>query len=94
MSSTLKDRIIKEIEDLPSEVQGKIIKLVHSMKEEILASKKAKPKKTNALSDVDKLAFETNIPDLSYQHDHLWEGKGHISHFFNLPVNKCTLISQ
>lgn len=74
MSSTLKDRIIKEIEDLPSEVQEKIIKLVHSMKEEILASKKAKPKKTNALSDVDKLAFETNISDLSYQHDHYLYG--------------------
>ena len=74
MSSTLKDRIIKEIEDLPSEVQEKIIKLVHSMKEELLASKKAKPKKTNALSDVDKLAFETNIPDLSYQHDHYLYG--------------------
>jgi hypothetical protein len=74
MSSTLKDRIIKEIEDLSLEVQEKIIKLVHSMKEEILASKKAKPKKTNALFDVDKLAFETGIPDLSYQHDHYLYG--------------------
>jgi hypothetical protein len=74
MSSTLKDRIIKEIEDLPSELQEKIIKLVHSMKEEILASKKVKPKKTNALSDVDEITLETGIPDLSFQHDHYLYG--------------------
>jgi hypothetical protein len=74
MSSTLKDRIIKEIEDLPSELQEKIIKLVRSMKEEMLTSKKAKPRKADALSDVDKLAFETGIPDLSYQHDHYLYG--------------------
>ena len=74
MSSTLKDRIIKEIEDLPSELQEKIIQLARSMKEEMLASKKAKLKETNALYDVDKLAFETGIPDLSYQHDHYLYG--------------------
>jgi len=74
MSSTLKDRLIKEIEDLPLELQEKIIKLVHSMKEEILISKKAKQKKANALSDVDKIALETGIPDLSYQHDHYLYG--------------------
>jgi hypothetical protein len=72
MASTLKDRIIKEIEDLPSELQEKIIKLVHSMKKDLLVSKK--PKKMNALSDLDKIALETGIPDLSYQHDHYLYG--------------------
>lgn len=74
MSATLKDRLIKEIEDLPVELQEKVFKLVHFMKEEILMSKKAKSKEINALSDVDKIALETEIPDLSFQHDHYLYG--------------------
>jgi len=74
MSATVKDRLIKEIEDLPLELQEKIFKLVHSMKQEIISSQKVKSKDINALSDVDRIAFETGIPDLSYQHDHYLYG--------------------
>ena len=65
-------QLLKEIEDLPSEVQEKILKLVHSIKKEIFGIKKhkAKSKGVNALCEVDKIAFETNISDLASQHDH------------------------
>ncbi len=74
MSTSVKERLITEIEDLPLEAQEKIFKLVHFMKEEILESKKAKTKGCNALMDVDKIAVNTGIPDLSLQHDHYLYG--------------------
>ncbi len=74
MSISVKKKLIKEIEALPLEAQEKIFKLVCFMKEEIIESKKAKTKVCNALMDVDKIAVDTGIPDLSFQHDHYLYG--------------------
>jgi hypothetical protein len=75
MTTRVKEKLIKEIEDLPLEAQEKIFKMVHFMKKEILIkSKKAKTKGRNALSDVDKIAVDTGIHDLSFQHDHYLYG--------------------
>lgn len=74
MSTTIKEQLIKEIEDLPSDAQEKILKLVHFMREEILVPEKEKSKDINAISDLDEFAIETGISDLSYQHDHYLYG--------------------
>lgn len=73
---TVQQQLIKEIEGLPLDVQKKVLKLVHFVKEELLPAhiKKAKRKGTNALADVDKFAVETGISDLSSQHDHYLYG--------------------
>jgi len=70
MPATIKKQLIQEIEDLPDELQEKMLKMVHFMKKEILAPKKKITKKANALLDVDKITIDTGITDLSYQHDH------------------------
>jgi hypothetical protein len=70
MPATIKKQLIQEIEDLPDELQEKMLKMVHFMKKEILAPKKKITKKANALLDVDKITIDTGIADLSYQHDH------------------------
>lgn len=74
MSTTIKEQLIKEIEELPSDAQEKILKLVLFIREEILMPEKLKSKDINAISDVDKFVIETGIPDLSYQHDHYLYG--------------------
>jgi hypothetical protein len=73
---TVKQQLIKEIEDLPLDAQEKVLKLVHFVKEEILIlrQKISTEKKGNALADVDKIAIETGIPDLARQHDHYLYG--------------------
>jgi len=74
MSTTIKEQLIKEIEELPSDAQWKILKLVHFIREEIFMPEKVKSKDMNALSDMDQFAVETGISDLSYQHDHYLYG--------------------
>ena len=74
MSATIKEQLIKEIDELPSDAQEKILKLVHFMREEIFMPEKVKSKDINAISDMDKFAIETGISDLSYQHDHYLYG--------------------
>ena len=74
MSTTIKEQLIKEIEELPSDAKEKILKLVHFLREEIFMPERVKSKDTNALSDIDRLVIETGIPDLSYQHDHYLYG--------------------
>ena len=74
MSTTMKKQLIREIEDLPDELQEKMLKMVHFMKKEILPPKRKIVKKANALLDVDKITIDTGITDLSYQHDHYLYG--------------------
>lgn len=73
---TVRQQLIKEIEDLPPESQEKILKLVHFIKAEILTSQQAKraTKRMSALAKVDDIAIETGIPDLAAQHDHYLYG--------------------
>jgi len=73
---TFKQQLIKEIEDLPLDVQEKVLKLVHFVKEEILVlrEKISTEKKRNALADVDMIAIETGIQDLAEHHDHYLYG--------------------
>lgn len=70
MPAIVKKQLIQEIEDMPDELQEKMLKLVHFMKKEILPAKGKKSKGVNALLDIDKITIDTGIPDLSYQHDH------------------------
>ena len=74
MSTAVKKQLIQEIEDLPDELQEKMLKMVHFMKKEIFAPRKKKSKKANALLDVDKITIDTGIADLSSQHDHYLYG--------------------
>ena len=73
---TVKQQLMKEIEDLPLDAQEKVLKLVHFVKEEILVlrEKISTEKKGNALGDVDKIAIETGIQDLAEHHDHYLYG--------------------
>lgn len=74
MPATIKKQLIREIEELPDELQEKMLKMMHFMKKEILVPKKKISKKANALLDVDKITIDTGITDLSYQHDHYLYG--------------------
>ena len=74
MSIAVKKQLIQEIEDLPDELQEKMLKMVHFMKKEILPPKKKTTKKANALLDIDKITIDTGIADLSSQHDHYLYG--------------------
>ncbi len=40
MPTTVKQQIIKEVEEMPHELQEKMLKLVHFMKKELLAPRK------------------------------------------------------
>ena len=73
---TVKQQLMKEIEDLPLDAQQKVLKLVHFVKEEILVLREKifTEKKGNALADVDKIAIETGIRDLAEHHDHYLYG--------------------
>jgi len=73
---TVKQQLMKEIEDLPLDAQEKVLKLVHFVKEEILVLREKifREKKGNALADVDKIAIETGIQDLAEHHDHYLYG--------------------
>lgn len=78
MSTTLKQKLMKEIEgfpdDLPEEAQQKILRTVHALKKSVLLKKRLRKKPVNALVAVDEFAIETGIPDLSSQHDHYLYG--------------------
>lgn len=77
---SIQEQLIKEIKELPVDAQKKVLKLVHFVKEEILplqkekAKIKGKLKGVDAFADVDRLAIETGISDLSTQHDHYLYG--------------------
>jgi hypothetical protein len=73
---TVKQQLMKEIENLPIDAQVKVLKLVHFVKEEILVlrEKRSIEKKSNALADVDKIAIETGIQDLAEHHDYYLYG--------------------
>lgn len=69
---TVKQQLMREIEDLLLDAQEKVLKLVHFVKEKILVLREKifTEKKGNALADVDKIAIETGIQDLAEHHDH------------------------
>jgi len=67
--TTQSELIKKEIEELPIEMQEKVLKLIHFLKKEFFLSPKKK-KKVKALLEVDNVAIETGITDISFQHDY------------------------
>jgi predicted AlkP superfamily phosphohydrolase/phosphomutase len=73
---TIREELAKEIEDLPSETQEKVLRLIRVIKGETVMSRrrKAGAKRNNALVEVDEIAIETGIPDLASQHDHYLYG--------------------
>ncbi len=73
---SIQQRLIREIESLPVDLQGRILKLVHFLKEEFLLSRRKEPEREgiNALLEVDKIALETGISDLARHHDHYLYG--------------------
>ncbi len=74
MPATIKKQLIREIEEIPDELQEKMLKMVHFMKKEILAPKKKITKKANAFLDVGEFTIDTGSADLSSQHDHYLYG--------------------
>jgi len=73
---SVQQRLMKEIEGLPDDLQERILKLVHFLKEEFLApkGKEAQTEGVNALLEVDKIALETGISDLAHQHNYYLYG--------------------
>lgn len=73
---TVKQELVKEIEELPLDAQEKVLKLIHIVKKEmlVLRGKRCMGKRSNALTDVDKIAIETGIQDLAEHHDHYLYG--------------------
>ena len=68
---SIHQQLIREIENLPVDLQERILKWVHFLKKEFIASKGkgVQSEGINALRDVDKIAIETGISDLAYHHD-------------------------
>jgi hypothetical protein len=65
----IQSELKKEIEELPKEIQKKILKLVRFFKKEFLLAAK-KEGKGKAMLAIDNIAIETGIDDLAAQHDH------------------------
>ena len=57
MSTTIKEQLIKEIEELPSDAQEKILKLVHFIREEIFMPERVKSKEINDFPKLTKAIF-------------------------------------
>lgn len=76
MATKVKQQLIKEIEEMPDELQEKVLKLVHFIKEEILVEppKKKRPKRKLTFSNLEDIAIDTGISDLASQHDHYLYG--------------------
>lgn len=76
MPTTVKQKLIKEVEGLPDELQEKMLRLVHFMKEEIFLEtpKKRRSKKKVTFANLEDLAVDTGMPDLAAQHDHYLYG--------------------
>ncbi len=76
MATKVKQQLIKEIEEMPDELQEKVLKLVHFIKEEILVEppKKKRPKRKFTFSNLEDIAIDTGISDLASQHDHYLYG--------------------
>ncbi len=73
---SVQQRLMREIESLPDDLQERILKLVHFLKQEFFASqrKEAQADGINALLEVDKIAVETGISDLAHHHDYYLYG--------------------
>jgi hypothetical protein len=73
---SVQQQLIKELEGVPPETQETILKLIRFFKNEILKPprKKRGHENMHTLSDLDKLAIDTGIPDLADQHDHYLYG--------------------
>ena len=71
-----KDKIIKELQDIPNEDMPKLLEIIHclktGMKENIkkVSAKKGK----DPLFDLRNIAVETGIKDLAEHHDHYLYG--------------------
>lgn len=76
MPTTVKQQLIKEVEEMPDEIQEKVLKLVHFIKEEILVEppKKKRPKRKLTFANLEDIAIDTGISDLASQHDHYLYG--------------------
>lgn len=76
MLTTIKKQLIQEIEELPDELQEKMLKMVHFMKEEIFleSPKKKRSRKKITFANLEDIALDTGIPDLAAQHDHYLYG--------------------
>lgn len=65
----IQSELKKEIEELPNEMQKKILNFVRFFKKEFLLAKKIQ-RKGKAMLAIDNIAIETGIDDLAAQHDH------------------------
>lgn len=76
MPTAIKKQLIQEIEDMPAELQEKMLRLVHFMKEEIFSEKpkRKRPGKKITFSNLESVAVATGISDLASQHDHYLYG--------------------
>jgi len=71
-----KDKIIKELQDMPDEDMPKLLEIIHYLKTGMKESrKKVRVKKgKDPLFDLRKVAVETGIKDLAEHHDHYLYG--------------------
>jgi hypothetical protein len=73
---SVQQQVIKELEEIPPEVQETILIIIRLIKNEILITNRTKrrKKKIKALVDVDRIAIDTGISDFADQHDHYLYG--------------------
>jgi len=71
-----KDKIIKELQDMPDEDMPKLLEIIHYLKTGMKESrKKVRVKKgKDPLFDLRNIAVETGIKDLAEHHDHYLYG--------------------
>ncbi len=76
LSTKAKDKIIKELQDIPDEDMPKLLEIIHFLKTGMKESrKKVKLKKgRDPLLDLKDIAVETGIKDLAEHHDHYLYG--------------------
>ena len=76
LSTKAKDKIIKELQDIPDEDMPKLLEIIHYLKTGMKESrKKVKLKKgRDPLLDLKDIAVEIGIKDLAEHHDHYLYG--------------------
>ncbi len=76
LQTKYKDKIIKELQDVPDEDMPKLLEIIHYLKTGMKESrKKVKLKKgRDPLLDLKNIAVETGIKDLAEHHDHYLYG--------------------